>query len=190
MKAELTPKQQRFIQEYLVDLNGTQAAIRAKYSEKTANEQAARLLANVSIQEAIAEAQQKRSERTEITQDMVLKELARIGFAQLTDFVAWGGEAHDSVCKIGGEEGIQIVDNSTLIASFTKSTDLTPDQAAAIAELSITKEGSVKLKLHDKKGALDSIGKHLGMFTDKVESSGEVKIVVEHIDAANKDTAS
>lgn len=71
----LTPKQQRFVDEYLVDLNATQAAIRAKYSAKTANEQGARLLANASVQAAIAAALKARSERTRIDQDYVLRGL-------------------------------------------------------------------------------------------------------------------
>lgn len=68
----LTPKQQRFVEEYLIDLNATQAAIRAGYSEKTANEQGARLLANVSVSEAVQSAMADRSKRTEITADYVL----------------------------------------------------------------------------------------------------------------------
>lgn len=68
----LTAKQQRFAEEYLVDLNATQAAIRAGYSERTANEQGNRLLANASVQAVISEGQAKRSERTQITADMVL----------------------------------------------------------------------------------------------------------------------
>lgn len=71
-RKELTPKQERFVEEYLIDLNATQAATRAGYSERTANEQGARLLANVSVRSAIAEAQKARSERTQITQDYVL----------------------------------------------------------------------------------------------------------------------
>lgn len=73
--AKLTPKQQLFVDEYLIDLNATQAAIRAGYSPKTANEQGARLLVNVSISQAIKQAQQERQERTHVTQDMVVKGL-------------------------------------------------------------------------------------------------------------------
>lgn len=69
----INARQQRFVEEYLVDLNATQAAIRAGYSERTANEQGARLLANVSVAAAIQAAIDARSERTEITQDMVLR---------------------------------------------------------------------------------------------------------------------
>ena len=71
-ETKLTLKQETFVAEYLVDLNATQAAARAGYSEKTANEQGARLLANVSVQKLIQERMNKRSERTEITADYVL----------------------------------------------------------------------------------------------------------------------
>jgi phage terminase small subunit len=73
--SELTPKQQRFVEEYLTDLNATKAAERAGYSKKTANPQASRLLANVNVQEAITNAKNKRSERTEIDQDWVINKL-------------------------------------------------------------------------------------------------------------------
>ena len=76
--ANLTPKQQRFVEEYLIDLNATQAAIRAGYSPRTANEQGAQNLAKLSISEAIAEAQNKRAERTEITQDYVLTNIQKV----------------------------------------------------------------------------------------------------------------
>lgn len=71
----MTPKQERFVQEYLIDLNATQAAIRAGYSPKTAQEQSSRLLSNAIIRDAVAKAQGKRTERTELTQDWVLGRL-------------------------------------------------------------------------------------------------------------------
>ncbi len=73
--SDLTPKQARFVEEYLIDLNATQAAIRAGYSAKTANEQGAQLLAKLSIRKAVAEAQAIRSTRTVITQDEVIQGL-------------------------------------------------------------------------------------------------------------------
>ena len=76
--ARLTTKQKRFCDEYLIDLNATQAAIRSGYSPNTANEQGARLLANVSVQETIAKAMAERSKRTGICQDRVIQELARM----------------------------------------------------------------------------------------------------------------
>jgi hypothetical protein len=75
----LTPKQMRFTQEFVIDLNATQAAIRAGYSAKTANEQGARLLANASIAAAIATAQGARAERLQIDADKVLADLERRG---------------------------------------------------------------------------------------------------------------
>lgn len=71
-KSELTPKQQRFCEEYLIDLNATQAAIRAGYSEKTAQEQASRLLSNVMVQAAIDAGKKQRSANTGITAERVL----------------------------------------------------------------------------------------------------------------------
>ena len=74
---KLTPKQQRFVEEYLVDLNATQAAIRAGYSAKTVNQQGPRLLVNVGVQAAIQAAQQERSVRVQCTQDSVLEGIIR-----------------------------------------------------------------------------------------------------------------
>jgi phage terminase small subunit len=78
-KAKLTAKQKAFVQEYLVDLNGKRAAIRAGYSKKTASVIAAQCLTKVNVQEALAKAQAKRQERTSISQDTVLKNIVRIG---------------------------------------------------------------------------------------------------------------
>ena len=69
----LNDQQQRFVEEYLIDLNATQAAVRAGYSEKTAKQQGSRLLTNVDVQNAVRAAQEERSERTAITQDYVLQ---------------------------------------------------------------------------------------------------------------------
>lgn len=82
----LTNKQKRFVEEYLIDMNATQAAIRAEYSAKTAYSAGQRALKNVEIQEALQKAIKKRSERTEITQDQVLHELAKIGLKDAADY--------------------------------------------------------------------------------------------------------
>jgi phage terminase small subunit len=87
MKPSLSPKQERFVQEYLADLNATRAARRSGYSKKTAHVQGPRLLANVRVRNAIARAQKKREERTEITQNRVLRELAIIGFSDLRNHI-------------------------------------------------------------------------------------------------------
>ena len=153
MAAKLTPRQQRFVEEYLVDLNGTQAAIRAGYSAKCADVQGSRLLANAKISEAVVKAKADRSKRTQITADRVLQEYARIAFSDMRTFAEWS------------KDGVTLKD----------SDELPDDTAACVAEVSETtseKGGSIKFKLHDKKGALDSVARHLGMFKEEVVHSG------------------
>lgn len=154
MGAKLTAKQDAFVREYLIDLNATQAAVRAGYSAKTALQQGPRLLGNVGVAAAIAAAQQVRSARTEITQDRVLKEIARVAFGDPRDVMTWG------------PGGVTLKDSATL----------TDDQAMQVSEVSetigATGGGSLKLKKHDKVKALELLGRHLGMFTDKTELSG------------------
>lgn len=137
----LNIKQKTFVQEYLVDLNATQAAIRAGYSPKTAEVQGSRLLSNVKVQEAIQEAMKARETRTEVTQDRVLEELAKIAFSDATDVV-------------------NIVDGRMVVTNTEK---LKPDQKAAIAQI---KEGKFGLEVtrFDKLRALEMLGKHLGFF--------------------------
>lgn len=152
--AKLTPKQRRFVEEYLVDLNATKAAIRAGYSAKTAEFQASRLLRNVKVQEAIAERMKAREKRTEITQDRVLSELAKIAFGDKRALMEWG------------PRGVKLKDSATL----------TDEQAAQVSEVSesVTNAGgTMKLKTHDKVKALELLGKHLGMFKDQVELTGK-----------------
>lgn len=88
---KLTDKQNMFVAEYLIDLNATQAAIRAGYSEKTAAEQAARLLGNVNVQKALQQRMKDREARTAITADRVLKELAKPAFSEGKDIPGWEG---------------------------------------------------------------------------------------------------
>lgn len=156
----LTAKQQRFVDEYLIDLNATQAAIRAGYSKKTAQVQSARLLSNVMVSAAVAKGMESRSTRTGITQDMVLRELAKIGFSDIRKVVRWG---ETQLRMVGGDED----DGDVLVPyhglALIDSNEIDDETAGAIAEVSQGKEG-LKVKLHDKKGALVDIGRHLGMF--------------------------
>ncbi|MDH2234558.1 terminase small subunit [Delftia tsuruhatensis] len=163
----LTPKQERFAAEYLIDLNATQAATRAGYSAKTAASQGERLLRNVEVAKAIQEAQAARSERTEITQDMVLRELAKIGFSDIRKVVRWGTTELRTTEDKDGEAVTEPYHGLRLVAAD----EIDDDTAAAIAEVSEGRDG-LKVKFHDKKGALVDIGRHLGMFKDRVEHSG------------------
>ena len=168
--AKLTAKQQRFCDEYLIDLNATQAAIRAGYSKKTANEQGARLLVNVSIQKKIFELQKEREKRTEITQDSVLHELALIAFAKASDYARVVEK--DAMVEVDGnmvpvldEDGNQ-VKYRTVEPILTD--ELTEDQKKAIAVIKKGRDG-FEIKPYSKIQALELLGKHLCMFTEKVE---------------------
>ena len=149
---KLTPKQQAFVAEYLVDLNATQAAIRAGYSAKTAEQQASRLLSNVKVAEAIAERMKERASRTEITQDRVLKEYARLAFFDPR-------KLFDSA---GRPKAIHELDDDT--AAVVAGLDVVNVGNAELGEGEV-----LKFKLADKKGALDSVARHLGMFNDKLD---------------------
>lgn len=146
----LTEKQKRFIEEYLIDLNATQAAIRAGYSVKTADQQASRMLTNVKVQQAIAEKMAERSRRTGINQDRVLTELAKIAFVNADDVI----NAEDATTK---EEASR-------------------DDLAAIQSIKVKKFGEDgverEIKLADKLKALEMLGRHLGMWNDKLQVSG------------------
>lgn len=188
----LNAKQARFVEEYLIDLNATQAAIRTGYSEKTAYSQGQRLSKDVEVAEAIAAAMAARSERTEITSDRVLRELAKIGFSDIRKAVKWGSrfverpedrveealdterledQPHGGALKRRRKGDDESEAFYVTTVEMVESEELDDDTAAAISEVAQTKEG-VRIKFHDKKGALVDIGRHLGMFTDKVEHSG------------------
>ena len=161
---ELNPKQTRFVAEYVIDLNAKQAAIRAGYSEDTAESQGSRLLSHAKVAAAIAEAQAKRAARTEVTQDNVIRRLAEIAFSDLTDFSSWA------------EDG-----DITLIASDA----IDPSKIAALKEISSTttsvmfkgdEKTTVKksVKLEDRLKAFDMLCRHLGVYNDKLNLEGNI----------------
>ena len=137
----LTDRQQRFVEEYLVDCNAAAAAVRAGYSEKSARGIGPRLRGLTPVREAIEAAMAARSRRVGITQDRVVLELARLAFADMRDFVAWGGE--------GG-------------ARLRPSEALTADQAACVSEIVETPGKGVRVKLFGKTQALAALSRHLG----------------------------
>ena len=174
--ANLNEMQKRFVDEYIIDLNATQAAIRAGYSEKTAYSQGQRLLKNVEIQTLIQQRKEDRSERTEITQDMVLKELALIAFSRATDYAAVVEKTAYTQNKDG--ERVPMLDANgkpitfkTVDAVLTE--ELTEDQKRALASVKEGKNG-IEVKPHDKVRALELLGKHMGMWTDNLQVNGSV----------------
>lgn len=176
----LTPKQRRFVDEYLIDLNATQAAIRAKYSVKTAASIGEENLRKPEIAEAVLQRMKDREKRTEITQDKVLTELAKIGFSDIRKVVRWG---ETMVRMVDAEEG----EGEDLVPyhglALIDSTEVDDDTAAAIAEVSQGRDG-LKVKFHDKKGALVEIARHLGMFTAK--GHAELDLELKRIEIAKK----
>lgn len=155
-KKNLTPKQEKFCQEYLIDLNATQAAIRAGYSEKTAYATGHENLRKPDIQERLSKLRKGLEENTEVTQERIIKELSRIAFLDIRKFF--------------NEDG-----------SLKQITELDDDTAAAIAGMDVSvltklgndnskevlKEFVKKIKSVDKKGALELLMKHLGMMANE-----------------------
>ena len=153
---KINPKRLEFCRQYVVDFNGTQAAIRAGYSKKTAGIQAEQLLKILEIKAKVKELTDAQAKRTEVTADKVIEELALLGFSNMLDYVMIKG-------------GIPDVDLSLL----------TRKQAAAIQEVVLEKGKwgiRVKIKLTDKIRALTKLGEHLGIFTN--EPAIEVNINV------------
>lgn len=150
----MTDKQERFCEEYLVDLNATQAAIRAGYSPQTASDIGSENLRKPQIRARIDRALAVQSKRTGVTADRVVRELAKVAFANSQDVVNY--------------------DDATVKA------DAARDDTAAIASVRVktipTKDGDGverEVKMHDKLKALELLGRRLGLFTDNVNLSGE-----------------
>lgn len=163
--ARLTEKQARFVAEYLVDMNATEAAKRAGYSEKTAYSIGFENLRKPEIQEAIQAAMAERAKRTEITQDMVLRELAKVAFSNGTDFARV--VSTPTPTTIVDEEGkVQQVLRSVQRVELVDTDHLSPDKRAAIASIKEGKFG-IEVKSYDKVKALELLGQHLGLFGGK-----------------------
>jgi len=146
-KPKLTPKQARFCSEYIVDLNGTQAAIRAGYSPNAANEIAAALLAKTSIQSSVSELQEDREKRTQITQDKVLSAHATIAFLD--------------VKKAFDENGVLLPANK-----------LPPEVSRAVSAIETVDGKLTKLRFADRGKSLEMLGRHLGMDRRELQISG------------------
>ena len=157
--AKLTAKQQRFVEEYLVDLNATQAAIRAGYSPQSAYSIGQENMKKPVIKNAIDKAMAERSKRTGINQDRILIELAKIGFLNPVDVIN--------------------MDDATIRG------DANREDTAAIASVKVktipTEDGEIverEVKTYDKIKALELIGKHIGMFVDKLNVNAEMAVRV------------
>jgi phage terminase small subunit len=172
-KDELTQKQEAFCLAYIETGNASEAYRRshdvgADTKPESIWQSASRVMSDVKVLSRIAELRSAAADRAEITQERVLRELGKIGFADIRKAVKWG----DGLAVADIETGeVRIANGVALVGSE----DIDDETAAAIAEISQTKEG-LKVKFHDKKGALVDIGRHLGMFKDDKDKAGDIHI--------------
>ncbi len=148
----MNPRQRRFVEEYLVDLNATRAAKRAGYTAGSAKNHGYRLLKNPAVAAAVAKAQGRRAARTQVSADRVVTELAKVAFGDPRRLLSWG------------PDGVVLRDSS----------ELTEAEAALVSEVSETRTargGTRKVKLHCKLTALNALGKHLGLFGNGRQSA-------------------
>ena len=158
MERKMTAKQRRFVQEYLVDSNATQSAIRAGFSKRTAGIIGDQLLKKTLVAAEIQKLQEQISKKLGVDAEKVMSELINIAFADLGEVVSWG------------PDGVVL----------KNSARLTLEQRHLIAEVSQSDTPSgtnVKVKLHDKLKALELIGKKLGMFVEKREFEGALVLL-------------
>lgn len=168
----LTPRQQRFVAEYLIDLNATQAAIRAGYSAKTANQQGSRLLAHVGIAAAVRDGKAKQLSEAQAQLETAL------------------GETHVDAVRVLLELGrLSTVDARSFWdehGNLKPMKDWTPQMGAAVAGFEVIKKNATagdghidtihKFKMWDKPKALDLLAKHFGLLIEKVEHSGAFEV--------------
>lgn len=161
---KLTAKQARFVEEYLIDLNATQAAIRAGYSKKTARQVGAENLSKPVIMSAISDAQAARSHKTQITQERVLEELAKVGFSDIR-----------SMFDNGQLRGVDSLPDD--VAGAVSSIEVISKPGLPDEDGNREIEHIHKIKLWDKLSAFEKLGKHLGMF-DGAESPDDEALPV------------
>ena len=173
MKIEQRRPRDRFPEEYVVDLNATKAAERAGFSKKTAYSQGQRLLKNVEIQKRVQKLQTERSERTQVSADRVLRELAIIANSDIQDFITIDDDTGAIRAKGFGEMPALA---SRALESITENRTVRED---AEGEDSIIND-KVTFRMHDKIRANELLGKHLGMFKDQpqeVKLSGTINVI-------------
>lgn len=150
----MTPARERFVEEFLVDMDPVAAALRAGYDKCNVRRDARRIMACPEVRRAITEAKKERACRLRVTQDRVVQELAAIGFASMADVCRWSGDS------------LELLDSALL----------TTEQAAAIAEITETttsRGGTVRVKLHSKLKALEMLARHVGLYEERMHGAEE-----------------
>lgn len=172
-ETKLTDRQAAFVQEYLLDLNATQAAIRAGYSENTASETGYENLRKPQIVVAIQKAFQKRAERTQLTADRILAEIMKLSFINPKSLFNEDGDLL-SIHEMPDDVACAIAAIDVGEVKTYRDQDGKPEESHRVK----------KIKLWDKRGSLELLGKHLKLFTDKVEHSGS--LYINPLDAVKK----
>lgn len=167
---ELRPQIKRFCEEYIKDFNGTQAAIRAGYSKKTANEQSSQLLARLNVQDFLSKLKQKLSDKNEGLAQQVIDELKKVGFSNIQDYINEGNEIKD-LTKITRDHASAVESIKKTVTEFTGSGE------------SQGSKTSIQFKLYDKLSALEKIGRHLGIF----ELDNQQKAAVINVNITDDD---
>jgi phage terminase small subunit len=168
----LKPKEQRFADEYLTDYNGSAAYVRAGYKVKNANVagvQAFKMLRKPKIEGYIRKRQLALQKELFITQGTIMRELAKCAFSNIGDFVEFKAPA-PSTANPSATPPTEIPVGDVMLKDWSK---LSRDHLAAVSQITITREGGVKFKLHDKKGPLELLGKQREMFAEKHEVTGK-----------------
>lgn len=160
----MTPKQERFVAEYLVDLNATQAAIRAGYSPKSARQNSDRLLTNADIAAAVEAGKAKQLKKVGLTGEWVLEELRKVAASDPRKFFEdWGGIK--PIHELGDEEAAAL-SHFEVVKKNLYSGDRKVDTVH-------------RFKLHDKVRALESLAKHFGLLVEKQQVEGELTIKID-----------
>ena len=183
----LSDRQVAFIEAYLLEPNGERAAIAAGYSPRTAAVQASRLLRHVKVAEELGRRRGLMAMRTGITPERVLSELGRIGFSDIRQVVTWRA----NVTHLDEDEDGDPVMRVSNEVTISDSAELSDEAAAAVSEVSQTKDGALKVKMHDKLGALVKMGQHLGMFrpaSAPVDRRGKKDIAADAAQSAGEGT--
>ena len=167
---EITDKMRQFVDEYLIDMNGTQAAIRAGYSEATAQEQSSQLLDRPDIRELVEQRQKDRIDRTQISQDLTVNELKAIALSDIADFVIVkeGGVIEQRPFNELKKEQTRCVKKIKQTVRTAQSSD-----GAVIHQTAV-----LELELYDKVKSLELLGRHLGIFNDKLTLDGALPLTI------------
>ena len=170
---KLTDKQQRFCEEYLIDLNATQAALRAGYCPRTANPQGSQNLAKLSIRNEIQRLKAERSERTQIEADGVVKELSKVAFSNISDYLTVDQEGEVFLLDFEAIEREKLAAIESIKIYTTKNKDGSREYT------------TTQFKLHSKLNALEQLGKHLGVYEADNAQRGD--FVVNIVNFSNID---